>query len=231
MSERPFPGARCRPLSPLRCLPAAPSSSPESPAPPRSPPPAGCAADTTPPVIAGTQRPRRSTPTRYAILAAVAPVLLDGALPASRRRGGRGARNRRQRRSSRSRACRPRRRRSCGQLFALLASPPARIALARVTSPWPQATPRRNRRVPRPLAHEPIPAPPLGLRRAASARVRRVVRQSGARGQRSATRARRDWLRMMMAAERSLAVGGRARLERHRRVDARARRRRSKPTS
>ena len=56
--------------------------------------------------------------------------------------------------------------------------PPARIALAGVTSPWQDAPRDEIAAFLDTLARQPLSAPSFRLRRAASARVRRVVRQS-----------------------------------------------------
>lgn len=76
-----------------------------------------------------------------AIIAAIVPVLLDGALPAA------GAERREAIAETVGNVARavaglpPAAQRELGELFALLGFAPARIALARVGAPWPEATP------------------------------------------------------------------------------------------
>jgi len=93
-----------------------------------------------PPTAAGAQA-ASVDPDAQAIMAAIIPVLLDGALP-SEPPARAAARDEILRDAGAAiRGLPPIAQRELAQLFALLALPPARIALAGVTSPWADAPP------------------------------------------------------------------------------------------
>ena len=143
-------------------------------APPRSPPAAGCAGRTRRQARGGA----RSTRTARRI------VRRDGA-GAARRRAADGRRARRSpsretldaRRRRRRRACRRRRRRSSRSCSRCSRFAPARLVLARLSRRWPtRAAPRCGAFLDR-WRDSRFVAAALRVRRAAPARVRRVVRQ------------------------------------------------------
>jgi hypothetical protein len=74
-------------------------------------------------------------------MGAIVPVLLDGALPAETSARAAATQETLEAIAAAINDLPPPAQREIAQLFALLAFAPARIALARVTSPWAQATP------------------------------------------------------------------------------------------
>jgi len=81
-----------------------------------------------------------------AILGAVVPVLLDGALPNTREARQRAIAETLTAIDLAIAGLPPAAQAELAQLFALLALPPIRIGLARVTAPWPRAAPEEVRR-------------------------------------------------------------------------------------
>jgi hypothetical protein len=93
------------------------------------------------PATAATAALARLDPQAPAIIAAIAPVLLDGALPADAA-GHSAAVDATVANVARAVAgLPPAAQKELGQLFALLAFAPTRIALAGVSTPWPEARP------------------------------------------------------------------------------------------
>jgi hypothetical protein len=90
-----------------------------------------------PPVVAGASS--GLGPDASAVLEAVIPAFLDGALPADREAAGAAVRDTLARVGLAIAGLPPAAQKELGELFALLGFAPARIALARVTSPWPEA--------------------------------------------------------------------------------------------
>ena len=80
-------------------------------------------------------------PDARTVLAAIVPALLDGALPAEPAARAAATQETLAAVATAIDDLPPQAQREIAQLFALLAFAPARIALARVTSPWAQATP------------------------------------------------------------------------------------------
>jgi hypothetical protein len=78
-------------------------------------------------------------PDAQAVLAAIVPALLDGALPADSAARAEATQETLAAVAVAIDGLPPQSQRELAQLFALLAFAPARIALARVTSPWAQA--------------------------------------------------------------------------------------------
>ena len=91
------------------------------------------------PVILGAS-PTVLDPDAYAVVAAVTPVLLDGALPGDAGKAAAAVRETVANVGLAIAGLPPAAQKELAQLFALLAFAPARIALARVSSPWPQAS-------------------------------------------------------------------------------------------
>jgi hypothetical protein len=92
------------------------------------------------PVIVGTQATAPLDPDAFAIVAAVTPVFLDGALPGDATAAAAAVRETVANVGLAIAGLPPAAQKELGQLFALLGLAPARIALARVSSPWPQAS-------------------------------------------------------------------------------------------
>ena len=91
------------------------------------------------PVLVGTAPGPRLAPDALAVLTAVAPVLLEGALPDDPAAARAAVQTTVANIGVAVAGLPPAAQEELGQLFALLGFPPTRIALARVTSPWPQA--------------------------------------------------------------------------------------------
>jgi hypothetical protein len=93
-----------------------------------------------PPAAPGTLPLARLDPEAPAIIAAVAPVLLDGALPTESAAGAAALKETVANVAAAVAGLPPSAQKELGELFALLAFAPARIALARVDSPWEKAS-------------------------------------------------------------------------------------------
>lgn len=87
------------------------------------------------PVLVGTT----PAPDALAVLTAVTPVFLEGTLPEDKAAASAAVQTTVANIGTAIAGLPPGAQEELGQLFALLGFPPTRIALARVTSPWPQA--------------------------------------------------------------------------------------------
>ena len=106
----------------------------------------------TPALSAASAPLARLDPGAAAIIAAIVPALLDGALPQDQASRAVAVSETVAGVARAAAALPPAAQKELAQLFALLDVAPARIVLAGVRSPWATASARRGRRVPRALA-------------------------------------------------------------------------------
>jgi len=92
------------------------------------------------PVLVGTTPGPRLAPDALAVLTAVTPVFLEGALPEDKETASTAVQTTVANIGAAIAGLPPAAQEELGQLFALLGFPPTRVALARVTSQWPQAS-------------------------------------------------------------------------------------------
>ena len=91
-------------------------------------------------VVTGSAGSPSLVPDAYAVIAAVTPVFLDGALPSDPAAATAAARETVANVGIAIAGLPPAAQGELGQLFALLGFAPARIALAHVSAPWPEAS-------------------------------------------------------------------------------------------
>lgn len=92
------------------------------------------------PVVVETTPTPTLAPDALAVITAITPVFLEGALPGDRAAASAAVQNTVADVGVAIAGLPPAAQEELGQLFALLGFPPARIALARVASPWAQAS-------------------------------------------------------------------------------------------
>lgn len=93
-----------------------------------------------PSIVAGATPSPLLGPDASAVIAAVTPVFLDGALPSDPSAAAAAVRDTLANVGAAIAGLPPAAQKELGQLFALLGFAPARIALARVSSSWPEAS-------------------------------------------------------------------------------------------